>query len=153
MPTYNFSQSDYLISVLIQIHILKSNSADPDQLASSEANWSGSTLFAKAWNNYRISSPTRVKRKIPSNLALRPFWLFQSLVNLEWTCVTTNQLTNRFGHKSIVSTKTRLNHLLFTISLSKPFSTFKLSLLQLTVDMTVGVKIELHTKWKKWKGY
>ena len=24
------------------------NSADPDQLASSEANWSGSTLFAKA---------------------------------------------------------------------------------------------------------
>ena len=25
-----------------------SNSADPDQLASSEANWSGSTLFAKA---------------------------------------------------------------------------------------------------------
>ena len=23
------------------------NSADPDQLASSEANWSGSTLFAK----------------------------------------------------------------------------------------------------------
>ena len=25
------------------------NSADPDQLASSEANWSGSTLLAKAW--------------------------------------------------------------------------------------------------------
>ena len=25
-----------------------SNSADPDQLASSEANWPGSTLFAKA---------------------------------------------------------------------------------------------------------
>ena len=25
-----------------------SNSAGPDQLASSEANWSGSTLFAKA---------------------------------------------------------------------------------------------------------
>ena len=24
------------------------NSADPDQLASSEANWSGSTVFAKA---------------------------------------------------------------------------------------------------------
>ena len=24
------------------------NSADPDQLASSEANWSGSTLFAQA---------------------------------------------------------------------------------------------------------
>ena len=26
------------------------NSADPDQLASSEANWSGSTLFAKTWH-------------------------------------------------------------------------------------------------------
>ena len=26
------------------------NSADPDQLASSEANWSGSTLFAKIGN-------------------------------------------------------------------------------------------------------
>ena len=25
------------------------NIADPDQLASSEANWSGSTLIAKAW--------------------------------------------------------------------------------------------------------
>ena len=25
------------------------NNADPDQLASSEANWSGSTLFAKAY--------------------------------------------------------------------------------------------------------
>ena len=25
------------------------NSVDPDQLASLEANWSGSTLFAKAW--------------------------------------------------------------------------------------------------------
>ena len=28
------------------------NSADPDQLASSEANWSGSTLFAKAGYMY-----------------------------------------------------------------------------------------------------
>ena len=27
---------------------LMANSAEPDQLASSEANWSGSTLFAKA---------------------------------------------------------------------------------------------------------
>ena len=25
------------------------NSADPDQMASSEAIWSGATLFAKAW--------------------------------------------------------------------------------------------------------
>ena len=30
---------------------LMANSADPDQLDSSEANWSGSTLFAKAGYN------------------------------------------------------------------------------------------------------
>ena len=35
------------------------NSADPDQLALSEANWSGSTLFAKA--EYIQFSRTRVK--------------------------------------------------------------------------------------------
>ena len=29
------------------MHVM-TNSADPDQLASSEANWSGSTLFEKA---------------------------------------------------------------------------------------------------------
>ena len=34
-------------SLLIQIHYLMANSAVPDQLASSEANWSGSTLFVK----------------------------------------------------------------------------------------------------------
>ena len=31
----------------INFTYLMANSADPDQLASSEANWSGSTLFAK----------------------------------------------------------------------------------------------------------
>ena len=35
------------------------NSADPDQLASSEANWSGSTLFAK--QGISGLSRTRVK--------------------------------------------------------------------------------------------
>ena len=35
------------------------NSADPDQLASSEANWSGSTLFVKA--GYIRVQLTRVK--------------------------------------------------------------------------------------------
>ena len=36
------------------------NSADPDQLASSEANWSVSTMFAKA--GHILFSRTRVKR-------------------------------------------------------------------------------------------
>ena len=35
------------------------NSADPDQLASSEANWSGSTLFAKT--GHVMLSKRRVK--------------------------------------------------------------------------------------------
>ena len=35
------------------------NSADPDQLASSEANWSGSKLFAKIW--HVVFSKRRVK--------------------------------------------------------------------------------------------
>ena len=38
------------------------NSADPDQLASEEANWSGSPLFAKA--GYIRFSRTRVKTQI-----------------------------------------------------------------------------------------
>ena len=34
------------------------NSADPDQFASSEANWSGSTLFAKAGTMVKMSFRT-----------------------------------------------------------------------------------------------
>ena len=37
------------------------NSADPDQLASSEANWSGSTLFAKTGHD--VFSKRRVNDK------------------------------------------------------------------------------------------
>ena len=47
-PFLIFSQSNYFIQIVDQIHRVNSNSADPDQLASLEANWSGSTLFAKA---------------------------------------------------------------------------------------------------------
>ena len=42
------------------------NSADPDQLASSEANWSGSTLFAKI--GHVVFSKRRVK-----------MWVFQGV--------------------------------------------------------------------------
>ena len=47
---FQFSASYITCSrLLTQIYILiLTNSADPDQLASGEANWSGSTLFAKA---------------------------------------------------------------------------------------------------------
>ena len=38
------------------------NSADPDQLATLEANWSGSTLFAKT--GHAVLSKRRVKHKI-----------------------------------------------------------------------------------------
>ena len=43
------TQLDYLIRICCYKFVyLMANSADPDQLASLEANWSGSTLFAKA---------------------------------------------------------------------------------------------------------
>ena len=48
-PFLIFSQSDYLIQVFdTKFTSLMVNSADPDQLASSEAHRSGSTLFEKA---------------------------------------------------------------------------------------------------------
>ena len=41
------------------------NSVDPDQLASSEANWSGSTLFAKT--GHVVLSKGRVKTNEPAH--------------------------------------------------------------------------------------
>ena len=41
------------------------NSADPDQLASAEANWSGSTLFAKAgYIQVQQDKKLRVKKQL-----------------------------------------------------------------------------------------
>ena len=42
------------------------NSADPDQLASEEANWSGSTLFAKT--GQVMFSKRRVKFGLPNDI-------------------------------------------------------------------------------------
>ena len=53
------------------------NSADPDQLASSEANWSGSTLFAKQG----ISGFSRTRVKI---LSLFLDWLSFYNQNIFW---------------------------------------------------------------------
>ena len=50
------------------------NSADPDQLASSEANWSGSTLFAK-------TGYIRVQQDKGINL-VSPGFIMQSLARL-----------------------------------------------------------------------
>ena len=48
-PTTNFQPIRLFDQgFLYKFTYLMANSADPDQLASSEANWSGSTLFAKA---------------------------------------------------------------------------------------------------------
>ena len=46
-PLIILSQSDYLICCWYKFTYLITNSADPDQLASSETTWSGSTLIAK----------------------------------------------------------------------------------------------------------
>ena len=47
-PLLIFSQRDNNPDYCSKFTYLMGNSADPDQLASEEANWSGSTLFAKA---------------------------------------------------------------------------------------------------------
>ena len=46
-PFLNVSQSDYLVQVVDTNSHWMTNSVDPDQLASEEADWSGSTLHAK----------------------------------------------------------------------------------------------------------
>ena len=47
-PFLTVSQSDYLIQAVDTVTYWMENNADPDQLASPEAKWSRSTLFAKA---------------------------------------------------------------------------------------------------------
>ena len=65
-PLLISSQSDYLL----EIHIFN-DSAAPDQLASSEANWSGSALFAKT--GHVVFSKRRVKRLFLLNLWIEVF--------------------------------------------------------------------------------
>ena len=48
------------------------NSADPDQLASSEANWSASTLFAKI--GHVMFSKRRVMQNQKYKLRLKQLW-------------------------------------------------------------------------------
>ena len=68
------------------------NSADPDQLASSEANWSGSTLFAKA-GYIRVQQD---KGKCYKHMS-RPtaYWLNQNWLwtnNIYWFIITSYTL-------------------------------------------------------------
>ena len=51
------------------------NSADPGKLASSEANWSGSTLFAKT--GHAVFSKRRVKNKIHNGTPCCCDWHFK----------------------------------------------------------------------------
>ena len=57
------------------------NSADPDQLASSEANWSGSTLFAKA-GHIQVQQD-QVKFSLFSSQKLMLWVLIRSIRNTE----------------------------------------------------------------------
>ena len=61
------------------------NSADPDQLASSEANWSGSTLFAKAGH---IQAQQDQGYTTITHVLLRAFWQ-------NFLCTTTPWWYNR----------------------------------------------------------
>ena len=47
----NITNLELLSLVLLNLHPAFTNSADPDQLASEEANWSGSALFAINYMN------------------------------------------------------------------------------------------------------
>ena len=64
------------------------NSADPDQLASSEANWSGSTLFSKVgyiWvqqdKGFKILNVNILK------LFIRKYTLYKDFVEVHFACV------------------------------------------------------------------
>ena len=50
------SYLNYPLSCWTQIYPAFANSVDPDQLASEEANWSGSTLFAIKYGGDFISA-------------------------------------------------------------------------------------------------
>ena len=56
------------------------NSADPDQLASSEANWSGSTLFAKT--GHAVFSKRRVKMPHPILIFSYLDYLIQVMIQI-----------------------------------------------------------------------
>ena len=59
-PTSNFQLIRLIdLDCCYKFTYLIANSADSDQLVSSEANWSGSTLFAKTW--HVVFSERRVK--------------------------------------------------------------------------------------------
>ena len=110
MPNSNFQQIRLFDpGCWYKVTYKMTNSADPDELASSEANWSGSTLFAKAgyiWvqldkvKKYSRNTPTKTKlsksfgkkkkkkcAKWYKNAALakhcsRPQWLSWMRINL-----------------------------------------------------------------------
>ena len=79
------------------------NSADPDQLASEEANWSGSTLFAKT--GHVVLSKRRVMKKqkeSKENFAEILMWLYilelrmcneYALEQPQWVCIGTASMS------------------------------------------------------------
>ena len=106
MPTSNFQPIRLLDpDCCYKFAYLMANSADPDQLASSEANWSGSTLFAKqdisGFSRTRVM--TYVARKFPDQRNM-----FSSLVpdsptkNLGWEVYTSPLFTQNIWSKSLM---------------------------------------------------
>ena len=95
MPTSNFQP----IRLLDPDHCYKftylmANSADPDQLASEEANWSGSTHLQRqgisrfSRTRVKISIPTRMRENIPSDMwAQLRFKSVHTLVFMKIFCI------------------------------------------------------------------
>ena len=70
------------LSCWTRIYLAFANSADPDQLASEEANWSGSTLFAIKYVNYeQISISSNLWLKIRSRCGILIYSAGQALKN------------------------------------------------------------------------
>ena len=78
----------WIYKIFIKSTYWMTNSADPDQLASLEANWSGSTLFAKA--GFIRLSRTRVKMPCPLQIFSQSEYLIQIVdinPHTEWQTV------------------------------------------------------------------
>ena len=93
-PTSNFQQISLIdLDCCCKFTYLMANSADPDQLASSEANWSGSTLFAQKQGISGLSRK-RVKTKeyvpkwrkfFPLRVDTFPEW--EKFSYFPWKCI------------------------------------------------------------------
>ena len=128
MPTSNFQPIMLLDSdCCFKFAYLMANRADPDQLASSGANWSGSTLFAK--QGISGFSRTRVKSTYLCNVSLQLIELFRNysvwMALSEYIKVTNYQICHKapFGRLQPNFISPQKNNKKKTCQLLSPYHT------------------------------